>query len=131
MIQQRKKDYLQRLIEEFFAKLHQLTDNREKMSIDEQKSLLADCFRFFDQNFAVIPDCSIDQVVKQVGNLELLDQYAGLLLKEYELSRIKNSELLIKALSLVEYLQNEDSTYSWERTVVREDILRLLSAANP
>ena len=130
MIQQRKKDYLERLIDEFFAKLHKLTDDNGKLSDTERRSLLDNCFVFFADNFGIYPELSLEDVVGKVDSIELLDQYSSLLLKKYELDTPKNKDLLIKALSLVEYLQNEDDTYSWDRTVLREDILRLLDPDN-
>lgn len=50
-----------------------------------------------------------------------------MLMTEYELNDIKNSGSLLKALDIVEYLEKTDNVYSWDRTILKEDILRYLN----
>lgn len=127
MIQQRKKDYLQRLIEEFFAKLQQLDNEKQKLTIDEQKAILEECFRFFEEEFSLKKGDSLTYIIEHVDRIELLEQYARMLMTEYELNDIKNSGSLLKALDIVEYLEKTDNVYSWDRTILKEDILRYLN----
>lgn len=127
MIQQRKKDYLQRLIEEFFAKLQQLDNEKQKLTIDEQKAILGECFRFFEEEFLLKKSDSLTYIIEHVDRIELLEQYARMLMTEYELNDIKNSGSLLKALDIVEYLEKTDNVYSWDRTILKEDILRYLN----
>lgn len=127
MIQQRKKDYLQRLIEDFFAKLQQLDNGKQKLTIDEQKAILEECFRFFEEEFLLKKGDSLTYIIEHVDRIELLEQYARMLMTEYELNDIKNSGSLLKALDIVEYLEKTDNVYSWDRTILKEDILRYLN----
>lgn len=126
MIQQRKKDYLQRIIEEFFAKLQEFENKGQKLSPLERKTILDDCYKFFADNFGVKQIDTTEQLAQKIDSVELFEQYAKLLLSEYEIAENKDKSILFKALSIVEQLQDTDKTYSWERTVLREDILRLL-----
>ncbi|MDH6355028.1 hypothetical protein M2132_001365 [Dysgonomonas sp. PH5-45] len=125
--QQRKKDYLQRLVEEFFAKLQKLINGQKHLSKTEIDELLDDCYQFFFDNFGVTHSDSFGQVAEKITDFELLEQYAKLLLTEYEAAgTVLDKNLLGKALEIVEYINTVDSTYSWERTIMREDILRNL-----
>ncbi|NDW09967.1 hypothetical protein [Dysgonomonas sp. 520] len=125
--QQRKKDYLQRLIEEFFAKLHKLTNEKEHISLLEKTQLLVSGFQFFYENFDIKLTDTANDILEKIGDYELSEQYARLLVVEYEcLEEDGNKDSLSKALEIVEYLINTDTTYSWDRSVIREDILRLL-----
>lgn len=124
MINQRKKDYLQRLIEEFFAKLQALYS--EGANLDDARSQLNDCLRFFVENFDTKQSDSLDVLVQKINNAELLEQYAKLLLTKYRITTLKEIDQIETALAIVEYLQKTDSTYSWDRTVLREDLLKAL-----
>ncbi|WP_165020492.1 hypothetical protein [Dysgonomonas sp. ZJ279] len=126
MIQQREKDYLQRIIEEFFAKLQEMDNNTEGLSLPERRIILEDCYKFFADNFEVTKIDTVEQLAEKIDSVELFEQYAKLLLNEYEITDNKDKALLLKAFSIVETLENTDTTYSWERTVLREDVLRLL-----
>lgn len=126
MIQQRKKDYLQRLIEEFFAKLHQLEQSESESSVNEKRQLVNNCLSFFIENFDTQQSDSAYILASKIGQLELLEQYAKLLCYKYEIVDIKEREQLITALNIIEYLEAYDKTYSWDRTILKEDILRLL-----
>ncbi|MDU1889069.1 MAG: hypothetical protein E6767_00140 [Dysgonomonas sp.] len=128
MLQQRKKDFLQRLIEEFFKKLQVLLEKKgnDSQSIDEKKSVLSDCFLFFNKNFEVKETDEVKVLSEKIADNDLIEQYARLYKIEYDLGIAKDKESLRKALNIVEYLQNTDSTYSWDRTVLKEDLLRLL-----
>lgn len=126
MIQERKKDYLQRLIEEFFKKFGDVLNSGEKMNSTERKTLINNGFRFFFDNFGVANDSDVKTIGQKVGDNELLEQYARLLMLKHEMSDLHKKEELSLALSIVEYIQKVDSTYSWDRTILREDLLRLL-----
>lgn len=126
MLQQRRKDFLMRLLEEFMKKLQQLTDNREKMSNSEQKAILEECFAFFSSNFQASITDESKILIEKINDRDLLEQYPRLLMAQFDLSEKPEREILLKALSLVEYLQNTDATYSWDREVLREDILHRL-----
>lgn len=126
MLQQRKKDYLQRLIEEFFKKLEELINGKRILKDEEKKSILNDCFRFFFDNFGTLKDDNAEKIIEKIEDSELLEQYARLLTLKFEVTGLKDRRELNIALSIIEYLQKTESTYSWDRTILREDILRLL-----
>ncbi len=126
MLQQRKKDYLQRLIEEFFKKLDQMVNRQVVLDSFEKKALLNDCFGFFAENLQVEKDDGLEGLVEKIPDNDLLEQYAKLLMTEYDLSEIKDRGGLLKSLSIIEYLERTDKTFSWERTVLKEDILHRL-----
>lgn len=126
MVQQRKKDYLQKIIEDFFLKFGELLQDRKKIYTDEEKELLADGFIFFSANFHVLPSDSAKTLVNKINDTALLEQYAKLLFLKYKYVDIKNISELNTALEVVLYIQATDKTYSWDRTILREDILRFL-----
>lgn len=127
MIQRNKKDYLQRLIEEFFARFNHLVDGSADLSIEDKKVMLDDCFLYFFSNFDVVNTDTIEQIAEKLNNNDLLEQYAKLLYYKDDLcGGDKNS--LIDALTIVEHLGRVDKVFSWERTVLREDILRVLES---
>lgn len=126
MLQQRRKDFLMRLLEEFMKKLQQLTDNREKLSDSEQKGILNECFTFFSTNFRTSITDDSDILIEKINDRDLLEQYPKLLMMQYDLSEERNKADLQKALVIIEYLQNTDVSYSWDRVVLREDILHRL-----
>lgn len=128
MIQQRKKDYLQRLIEEFFAKLHELADESRKQSSNsiEKKRILSECFSLFNNDFNISLEDSAETIIIKINDNDLIEQYAKLLLTKYEISDIKEIYQLHIALDLIEHIEATDTTYSWNRTILKEDILRLL-----
>ena len=115
-----------RLLEEFMKKLQQLTDNREKLSDSEQKDILNECFTFFSTNFRTSITDDSDILIEKINDRDLLEQYPKLLMMQYDLSEEGNKADLQKALVLIEYLQNTDVSYSWDRVVLREDILHRL-----
>lgn len=126
MLQQRKKDFLQRLIEEFFKKLEQLVSGETVLDNSEKEALLNECFNFFSENLQAQKNDSLGDLVEKISDNDLLEQYVKLLMAEYDLSESKNGEGLLKSLSIIEYLENTDKTFSWERTVLKEDILHKL-----
>lgn len=126
MIQQRKKDYLQRLIEEFFAKLQQLKQAQEETNTPEQKEIINDCLIFFQSNFNTKQSDTSAELADKIKDQDLLEQYAKILLSKYNISDIKDVYQLHVALDIVECIQENDNTYSWDRTVLKEDLLRLL-----
>lgn len=128
MLQQRKKDFLQRLIEEISKKLQQLMDENRTVDDAEKIKLQRDALDFFKANFEVLPEDDARAVINKIDDFALLEQYARLLMIGYDLAKEKDTEQLIKALSIVDYLENTDSTYSWDRTVLKEDILSRLDA---
>lgn len=130
MIQQRKKDYLQRLIEEFFAKLQQLKQAQEETNTLEQKEIINDCLIFFQSNFNTKQSDTSAELADKIKDQDLLEQYAKLLLNKYNISDIKDVYQLHVALDIVEYIEAGDNTYSWDRTVLKEDLLRLLDQQN-
>lgn len=126
MLQQRKKDYLQRLIEEFFKKLQQVVDEDKHLTDTERKSVLDECFEFFHTNFEVTQNNEVHLLMEKINDNDLLEQYAKLLMIEYDITDKKDRGNLLKALDMIEYIQNTDTTYSWERTVLKEDLLHRL-----
>lgn len=124
MIQQRKKDFLQRIIEEFFYKLQQLISKGENKA--EIQLILKDCFLFYTQNFNIKRIDTANTLIEKIKEPELIEGYVRFLITEYENIDIKYRENLLTALTLIEYLQQSDKDYSWERVVMREDILRML-----
>lgn len=126
MLQQRKKDYLQRLIEEFFKKLDQMVNRDVVLDSSEKEELMNECFGFFSENLQAERSDELDDLVEKISDNVLLEQYAKLLMTEYDLSENKGKEGLRKSLSIIEYLERTDKTFSWERTVLKEDILHRL-----
>jgi len=125
MLQHRKKDYLIRLIEELSKKLQQLKDSNRNIDDPEKLSVINDCYTFFTDNFDISKTDNAEELIEKINDSDLLEQYAKLLLSDYEIIA-GEKEKLLKALSIIEYLQKTDITFSWERTVLQEDILRLL-----
>lgn len=125
MINHRKKDYLIRLLEELFKKLQQQINSKNKLSDSETVAILDEGYTFFHENFNATKEDSEENLIEKIKDIELLEQYAKLLLTEYDTTN-KHEALLLKALAIVEYLENTDNTYSWERTVLKEDILHRL-----
>ncbi len=125
MLQQRKKDYLQRLIEEFFKKLQHLLDGEQDWSDVEKRLLLDDCFDFFFTNLGVTKYEKVDVLFEKIADADLLEQYAKLLMIEYDIIKL-HKDGLKRSLAIVEYLHETDSTYSWDRVVLKEDILHRL-----
>ncbi len=130
MIQQRKKDYLQRLLEEFFAKLHELANENKNSdsNSDEKKHIVSECLFLFNTDFNISQEDPAETIVIKIGDNDLIEQYAKLLQTKYEITDIKEVYQLHIALDMVEYLEATDTTYSWNRAVLKEDILRLLDA---
>ncbi|NDV69739.1 hypothetical protein [Dysgonomonas sp. 25] len=127
MVQQiRKDDYIQRILQEFFAKLNQLYLKRPKAPKEEQKRILQKCFELYRDYYHVERSDSAVEIINLLEDFGLIEQYARILTDEYQTVDIKYDENLRKALSLVEYIEHADATYSWDRTVLKEDILRLL-----
>jgi hypothetical protein len=126
MLQQRKKDFLQRLIEEFFKKLEQMVNRETVPDSSEKEALMNECFGFFSENLQAEKNDRLEDLVEKIPDNDLLEQYAKLLMTEYDLSENKNREGLLKSLSIIEYLELTDKTFSWERTVLKEDILHRL-----
>lgn len=125
--QQRKKDYLQRLIEEFFAKIHSLINGDKRIPRGEMELIIKDCFKFFDNNFEVTQTDSWKDVCEKVPDFELLEQYTNMLKLEYELLEEDGDKLsLEKAQDIIDYVIAADTSYSWQRMVLQQDIKRLL-----
>ncbi|MDH6308316.1 hypothetical protein M2451_001060 [Dysgonomonas sp. PFB1-18] len=130
MLQQRKKDYLIRLLEELMKSIHKLVDKREKLSPAEREGILNDAFTFFVTNFEVTESDTIDDLSEKIPDVELLEQYARLLMIRSDESDTLNTPDLKRALQIVEYLEAADKTYSWDKVVLREDILHRLDSSN-
>lgn len=114
-----------RLIEELFKKLYQMLNKDSYVPDAEKISVINEIHTFFAEIFDVKKTDHTDVLIEKISNIELLEQYAKMLQVEYEVIPDKK-ENLYTALEIVEYLQGADSTYSWERTILKEDILRLL-----
>ena len=126
MINHRKKDYFQRILEEFFMRLNKLINRDSDSDTETSRTLLNDCFTFFKENFEVERSDSREEIIDKIKYQELIEQYARLLYTEYTILDIKYKENLFDALYLIEFLQRADSDYSWDRTILREDILRVI-----
>jgi len=126
MLQQRKKDYLQRLIEEISKKLQLLIDNGREGDEEEKQKLLNECQSFFQANFDISFSEDSKSAIEKIDDFELLEQYAQLLMTIYDLSETKDRKQLEDTLSIVQYIESVDKTYSWQRTVLREDLLNRL-----
>lgn len=127
MIQQRKKDYLQRLIEEFFSRFEELLRKEDDLKVSEKREILNDGFAFFSTHFGVKQSDTLEILGNKIADTELLEQYARLLLLKYEIVDIKDIVQLHVALDIIIYIEAIDKTYSWNRTVLKEDLLRLLN----
>lgn len=125
---QHKKDYLLRLIDEIFAKLRKVLDRNVDLSTEERQSLLNDCFDFYSEYYGIVKKDTAENIINKLDRFDLLEHYAQILLTEYELANSGDKDNLTKSLSLVEYLEESDNSYSWDRVALREDILRLIEA---
>lgn len=129
MLQQQVKDYLLRLIQEFFKKLQLLMEKGSKLNKAEKLSIINDCYNFFSNSFGISETDNAKILIEKVKDNDLIELYVKLLFAEFEVTS-KNKENLYTALELIEYLQNTDATFSWERTILREDILCILDENN-
>ena len=125
-LQQRKKDYLMRLLEELMKTMQKLIDKRDDLSIPEKESILNDAFEFYHVNLDVTDSDTYTQVVEKIADTDLLDHYINLLYMKSDISGSTDKVQLTKALAIIEYLEQTNTTYSWERTVLKEDILHKL-----
>lgn len=125
MIQQRKKDYLQRLIEKFFAKLHQQVSEGKKNQ-GEMRGILNDGFAFYADNLGITKSDRVSEIIEKLNDTDFIEQYAKLLYTEYSVLDIKYIDNLNNALFLINHLLKTDATYSWDRIILREDIIRIL-----
>lgn len=125
----RKKDYLLALIEQLFKYMNVLV-NKWKDDPLQAKDALEKGFVFYKENFNVVPSDAVQQILDKLPAMYFIDEYAKLLVYEYNLAERKDEKNLTKALSLVNYLQQVDKTYSWDRAVLEQDILRLLEKHN-
>ncbi|MFV0329787.1 MAG: hypothetical protein ACK5M3_07570, partial [Dysgonomonas sp.] len=107
-------------------KLDQMVNKETALDDSEKKALLDECFGFFSENLQVEKDDKIEILIEKISDNDLLQQYAKLLMTEYDLSENKDREGLLKSLSILEYMEGTDKTFSWERTVLKEDILHRL-----
>ncbi len=126
MLQQRKKDYLIRLLEELMKTIQKLIDKKEDLSKEEKEAILNDAFMFYQTNFEVTYTDDYLQVAEKIADTDLLDRYVHLLYKKSDVLGPVNKEELTKALDIIDYLEKTNTTYSWDRTILREDILRKL-----
>jgi len=126
MLQQRKKDYLIRLLEELMKSIHKLVDKRENLSLEEKEEALGNAFSFFVDNFDISLDDNAETICEKVPDADLLHQYANLLLIESDIKNCPDKNKLHKALQILEYLESTDDTYVWDRVVLKEDILHRL-----
>lgn len=127
-VHQHKKDYLLRLIDEIFAKLRKVLDRNINLSTEEKQNLLNDCFDFYQEYYEIGRKDTAENIVSKIDRFDLLEHYAQILLIEYKLAKSGDKDNLVKALSLVEYLEESDKSYSWDRVALREDILRLIES---
>jgi hypothetical protein len=126
MLQQRKKDYLIRLLEELMKKINQMLSQDVRLNEAEKGKILRDCFDFFEMNYHASDSDSAGELIEKIPDTELLEQYPRLLMTQYDLSAGKDNSILHKALAIIQFLEATDKTYSWERVVLREDILHRL-----
>ena len=126
MLQQRKKDYLIRLLEELMKTIQKLIDKKEDLSKEEKEAILNDAFMFYQTDFEVTYTDDYLQVADKIADTDLLDRYVHLLYKKSDVLGPVNKEELTKALNIIDYLEKTNTTYSWDRTILREDILRKL-----
>lgn len=126
MIQHTRKDYLQRLIEEFFAGFHDLLSENPDLNPEERKVLLMNGLSFFSKNLDVSQSDQSETLVKKIKDHDLLEQYARLLYLKFTITDIKESEQLQTALEIIRYLEKTSTDYSWGRTILKEDLLHLL-----
>jgi hypothetical protein len=99
-------------------------------SLNEKREILREALLFFSSNLDVEQSDNAETLIRKIGDLDLLEQYAHLLMLKYEIVDIKDTGQLHTALSVVNYIEAADKTYSWERSVLREDLLRLLNEAS-
>lgn len=130
MLQHKKKDYLIRLIEELFKKLFQLLDKDTNVSSEEKHSAIKEIHQFFKETFNVDTYDNTEVIIEKISDADLLEHYVKTIIIEHQISTAQEDDTLHTALEILEYLQNTDSTYSWERTIMREDILRILDKSS-
>lgn len=126
MINQRKEDYLQILIEEFAYRLRIYVESLKKEDLEQVKETLNTCLTGFVINFDTNQSDMAEDIIRKIRDIRLLEEYAKILLNKYELTDMKEPYQLHVALDIVEYLNIYDNTYSWDRNILKQDLLRLL-----
>lgn len=126
MIQRRKQDYLQKLIEDFFSKLQEYANSQKENDLETAKEIWESCISFFQEEFKTNQDDSAEILIQKIQDGPLLEQYAKMLLQKYQYIDIKESSQLYIALDIVNYLDQYDKTFSWDRNILKQDLLRIL-----
>jgi len=121
----RKKDYLMNLLEQLLKHMSLLIDKQPKDPLQTAQAL-ENSFAFYKDNFGVQQSDSVKEILEKLPAIYFIDEYAKLLVFDYNLSGNPKKESLEKALELLNYLQYADKTYSWDREALKQDILRLL-----
>ena len=121
----RKKDYLMNLLEQLIKHMSLLIDKQPEDPLQTRKAL-ENSFTFYKDNFDVQQSDSLKEILEKLPAIYFIDEYVKLLVLDYNLSGNPKEENLEKALELVKYLKDTDKTYSWDREVLEQDILRLL-----
>jgi len=121
-----KEDFLMKLILDFMEKFNRFISGKEDPDPFTVRENLNVCFNFYDEKFDIKTSASEKEILEKLPAIFFIEEYAVLLKHKYELDESKNINDLEKALYLVDYVSEKDKTYSWEREVLRQDILRLL-----
>lgn len=120
----RRKDYLLTMIEELGKLISKLFSKAEDVSM--KRDSLEKGFSFYSDNFGITGGTDVDEILEKLPTFYFIEEYAKLLFYKYQLLDVKYEGDLHKALSLIIFLNKADNSYSWDRMLLREDILKEL-----
>ena len=128
-----QRDYIMRLIAEFFKTLERLLHKREP---EKRREALEDMYRQYVGDYSFFHTADIDSIMHEMERFAAderiyrLEMLAELLYVDADLSPYPfNQDLLQKALILFRYIDANGRTYSLQRLQKIADIEKRLSAA--
>lgn len=128
-----QRDYIMRLIAEFFKALERLLEKREP---EQRREALQDMYRQYVGDYSFFHTADIDEIMHNMERYEAdqrihrLEMLAELLYVDADLTPYPQNQMLLeKSLTLFRYIDDHGRTYSAERMLKIADIQKKLSAA--
>ncbi|WP_221411498.1 hypothetical protein [Dysgonomonas sp. 216] len=113
------------LLEQLFKHMTKLTDQNIEDPLEKEETMNK-ILVFYKSSFDVNDNDTTQQILEKLPAIYFIEEYSKLLFYRHGASDKKDKGMLHKALELVQYLNSADKTYSWDRAVLEQDILRLL-----
>lgn len=119
-----RKDYIMRMLEQFFKVLAKLIKNENNLEIEDIEIQLAELYdTYFKNDFNFFHDSDTDRIIEFLksdnsgDDLYKVEMLAELIYQDACLQQEneQRKSLLIKSLNLLEYLDKESKTFSMER----------------